>query len=311
MFRVKISTKTINRMNTMIRLLTILILLAVQVSAQSQDPIPADITIDRDGVQLKGKFYPAEGEGVLPTIILLQGSPGNPTDVIGLGKRLSQSGINAMTFNYTGTHQSQGEMSFANCLADITAAFKFLKSPNNILTYKIDTASIFLAGYSFGGGMAMTYAIKHQEIPAVISIAGVDWGEFFEDYIHNPEMKTTTDSGIDKSVTAGILRFEPGSMPKEMGVPGLEKLDPDFYTKRNASFLANKDLLIICGWDDPMVTMERYTMPLYRSLKQENAQKVQMTAIQDDHSFSKSRDRLAQVITEWIKTAPERNKKKN
>ncbi|MDZ7633243.1 MAG: alpha/beta fold hydrolase [Bacteroidales bacterium] len=307
----KYQQKGIEKMIKMIRLLITVALLAVNVTAQSQDPTPVDITIDRGGVQLKGKFYLAEGEGGLPTIILLQGSPGNPVDVIGLGKRLSQSGINAMTFNYSGTHQSQGELSFTNCLADITAAYTFLKSPDKILAYKIDTASIFLAGHSFGGGMAMTYAIKHQEIPAVISIAGMDWGEFFEDYIKYPEMKKSVDSGIDSSVTTGILRFEPGCMPKEIGVPGLEKLDPDFYTKRNASSLADKDLLIICGWDDSLVKMERHMMPLYRALKKENAQKVQMTAIQDDHFFSKSRDKMAQVLSDWIRTAPERNKTKD
>lgn len=77
-------------MKTMNRVLVTLILLAVIVPAKSQDQTPADITIDRDGIQLKGKFYLAEGEGNLPTVILLQGSPGNTTDVLGLGKRLSQ-----------------------------------------------------------------------------------------------------------------------------------------------------------------------------------------------------------------------------
>ena len=252
----------------MIRFLATMVLLAVFVSAKSQDPIPADITIDRDGIQLKGKLYQAEGEGNLPTVILLQGSTGNTTDVIGLGERLSQYGIHAMTFNYSGTHQSQGEFGFANSLADITAVFGFLKSPHSIQTYKIDTASIFLAGYSFGGGMAMTYAIKHQEIPAVISIAGDDWGEFFEDYIRNPGMKKTVDSSVDNLATTGIIRYGPGCMPKDIGLPGLKKLDPDLYTKRNSSYLAKKDLLIICGWDDTAVSMERYIIPLYRALKQ-------------------------------------------
>jgi pimeloyl-ACP methyl ester carboxylesterase len=287
-------------MVTMNRLLITLILLAVLVSARSQDTIPADITIDRDGIELKGKFYQAEGEGNKPTVILLQGSPGNTIDVLGLGKRLSQLGINAMTFNFSGTHQSQGEMSFENCLADITAAFRFLKSPQSILTHKTDAASIFLAGYSFGGGMAMTYAVKHPEITSVISIAGPDWGEFFEDYIKYPEMKKSVDSGIDRSVTTGIFRFEPESMPKDIGIPGLEKLDPDFYTIRSVSYLTNKDILIICGWDDFQIRMERHAIPLYRALKQEKAQKVQITAFQDDHSFSKSRDIMAQVLAEWI-----------
>lgn len=286
----------------------VFLFITFQATAQSQEAIPVDITIDRDGIILKGKFYVAEGEGVLPTVILLQGSPGNPTDVIGQGKRLSQYGVNAMTFNYSGTHQSQGKLSFANSLADITAAYKFLDNPENLRRFKIDTAAINLAGYSYGGGMAMTYAIKHKEIPAVISIAGNDWGEFFEEYIRKPEMKSTIDAGIDKSVAAGILRFEAGSLPREMGEAVLEKLDPDFYTKRNASLLTEKDILLICGWDDAAATIEGYILPLYRALKKENAQNVRIIAFQDDHSFSKSRDEVAQAIADWIKSAPDRNK---
>lgn len=285
-----------------------LIFITVQVNAQSKEVIPADIEIDREGIILKGKFYKAAGEGVLPTVILLQGSPGNPTDVIGLGKRLSQYGINAMTFNYSGTHQSQGRLSFPNSLGDITAAFKFLDNPETIRRFKIDTASVILAGYSYGGGMAMTYAIKHKEIAAVISIAGNDWGEFFEEYLRKPEMKSSIDAGIDKSVAAGILRFEPGCMPKEMVESGLEKFDQDFYTRKNASLLADRDILIICGWDDPLVTVEGYLLPIYRELKKENARNVRIVAFQDDHTFSKSRDEVAMAIADWIKAAPERKK---
>jgi dienelactone hydrolase len=78
-------------------------------SAFSQEP--EDITIERDSVILKGKFYKASDDDKKPVVILLQGSPGNTYDVLGLGRSLSMSGINAMTFNYSGSHQSTGTFS--------------------------------------------------------------------------------------------------------------------------------------------------------------------------------------------------------
>jgi dienelactone hydrolase len=96
--------------------------------------------------------------GNLPTVILLQGSPGNTRDVLGLGSRLSQNGINALTFNYSGTHQSEGKSNFQNSLGDISAVLDFLHRPDNIRDFRIDTGLIILAGYSYGGGMAMTYS---------------------------------------------------------------------------------------------------------------------------------------------------------
>jgi dienelactone hydrolase len=153
--------------------------------AQSQSITAADITIDRSGVLLKGKFYVAEGTGLLPTVLLLQGFPGNETDVIGVGKILAESGINALTFNYSGTFKSQGKTSLDNSLLDTKAALDFLKNGENIKKYKIDTASIILGGYSYGGGMAMTFAIKHPGIRTVFSIAGVDWGEYYQKYLND------------------------------------------------------------------------------------------------------------------------------
>jgi pimeloyl-ACP methyl ester carboxylesterase len=262
---------------------------------------PADISINRDGIILKGKFYQAKGDGPIPTLILLQGSPGNQRDVIGLGNAISTDGINALTFNYTGTHLSQGYLTFPNCLDDISAVYRFLRSKENIEKFAIDTSRIFLSGYSFGGGMAMTYTIKHREVKSVISIAGVDWGEYFEDYMKDSVMKAGLDASLQKSVEAGITRFEPGKMPGEMGEEWLKNLDPAFYTKRNAKLLADKNLLIICGWDDPGITLERYVLPLYRELKKNPGQKISVVAFQDDHSFGKSRPEIAQIISDWIR----------
>jgi dipeptidyl aminopeptidase/acylaminoacyl peptidase len=295
-------------------ILRFLILLMMFVSCStfimSQTATPVDITIDRSGVLLKGKFHVAEGTGFLPTVLLLQGFPGNETDVLGVGKILSESGINTMTFNYSGTFKSQGRTSLENSLLDIKAAFDFLHNSENIKKFKIDTTLIILGGYSYGGGMALTYSIKHLEIKTVFSIAGVDWGEYYLEYIRNPEFKKTTDGNMAKmaSMTEQV-RFEKGAMPDEITKDGIVHLDSAYFLQKSSQTLALKDILIICGWDDPMATIDQYILPLYRALKKEKAQNVQITAFQDGHYFSKSRAELAMVIIKWIKAVPERKKK--
>jgi dipeptidyl aminopeptidase/acylaminoacyl peptidase len=298
-------------MKNILRFLILLMMFAsCSTFIMSQTATPVDITIDRSGVLLKGKFHVAEGTGFLPTVLLLQGFPGNETDVLGVGKILSESGINTMTFNYSGTFKSQGRTSLENSLLDIKAAFDFLHNSENIKNFKIDTTSIILGGYSYGGGMALTYSIKHLEIKTVFSIAGVDWGEYYLEYILNPEFKKTTDGNMAKmaSMTEQV-RFEKGAMPDEITQGGIVHLDSAYFLQKSSQTLALKDILIICGWDDPMATIDQYILPLYRALKKEKAQNVQITAFQDGHYFSKSRAELAMVIIKWIKAVPERKKK--
>jgi len=289
-----------NEMKSTIRILSLLsVFLVLAETAQSQAASPADINIVRSGITLRGKFYIAEGSGSFPTLLILQGFPGNPSDVLGLGKAVSQSGINVMTFNFGGLHQSEGSFSLGNCQLDISAAFDFLHQPENITRFKIDTSLIILGGYSFGGGMGMTYAIRHPLIKSVIDIAGNDWGVFFENYSQNPEMKKTTDANISKVVEAGIARLGEGGTPAKIVEAGIDKLDPSFFLRRNAGLLAPKNILLICGWDDD-VTYD-YIIPLYRELKKENALTVQIASFQDDHSFMKTRAEIAEAIVRWIK----------
>jgi dienelactone hydrolase len=142
-------------MRPIIRTLFFVFLLMVVAVSQVQATTPQDVAIDNNGVLLKGKFYVSEGTGPFPTVIILHGMPGNDTDVLGLGNKLSEAGLNALTFNYSGTYQSQGQMNFANAQKDIQAAFDFLHRQENIAAYKIDAARILLGGDCFGGGMAM------------------------------------------------------------------------------------------------------------------------------------------------------------
>jgi pimeloyl-ACP methyl ester carboxylesterase len=281
----------------------LLILLIFPVVAQSQNLTPVDITIDRSGVLLRGKFYVIEGEGIFPTVILLHGFPGGDQDVLGIGKKLSEVDINALTFNYSGTHQSEGEFNFENTQKDIKAVFEFIYQPENIHKYKIDTTHIFLGGYSYGGGMALTYAANHPEIKSVFSIGGNDHGAFFREYNRNPEMREMIDNMFDElKDQPETVRFGPGGTPKETVELGIIESNPTFDLINSASLLASKDILLIGGWDDHNVSIEHILIPLYRAFKNENAEKVMITAVQDSHAFRNKRGELAEIIIEWINT---------
>ena len=289
-------------MRTIFRLgMVFVFFLAFLAAAQAQAVTAKDIAIDNDGVLLKGKFYVCEGAGPFPTVLLLHGFPGNETDVLGLGARLAAAGINALTFNYSGTHQSQGLMSMDHAQNDIRAAFGFLRRPENIALYKIDADRIILGGFCFGGGMALGYASGRPEITAVFSIAGNDHGEFFREYARNPQMKKMIDEDFDAlAAPGGTVRFVPGDLPKEIFATGTDRLNPIFDLRKCAPGLAQKDILLVGGWNDRQVAIEKIVLPFYRALEKAAAKNVKIVAFQDDHYFKDSREELAATLIEWL-----------
>jgi len=270
---------------------------------------PVDITIQRKDVILQGKFYPTGEDSISPSLILLHGFPGNETDVLGLGSKISQAGINVLTFNYGGTYQSGGEWNFENTQQDIRATYNFLHQPENMVQYNIDTSRIYLGGWSFGGGMALTYAASHPEITSVFSIAGTDHGEFMREYFRNKKFATVINQMFDElKAPNGPVRFAPGAMPEYATPEIFAILDSTLDLRKCAASLARKDILLIGGWDDQNVTIDHHILPLYRALQEARADRVKIVAFQDDHSFRKSRAELAETIIGWLKTIPDREK---
>ena len=279
----------------------LVILLTVFTITKTQASTTVEISIDRNGVQLKSKFYLTEGKGKFPTVVLLHGFPGNDQDVLGIGKKLSEVGFNAMTFNYSGTHQSEGEFNFENTQKDIEAVLEFLYQSKNLHQYKVDTNRIYLGGYSYGGGMALTYAANHPEIRSVFSIGGNDHGAFMREYSRNPEMKDMIDKMFDElKAQPDIVRFATGGTPEETAKFRIIESNTTFDLRICAPLLAPKDILLIGGWDDRNVSIENIVLPLYRSLINEKAMNVKIIAVQDSHSFRNSRDKLTQIIIEWL-----------
>lgn len=247
----------------------------------------------------------AENGNVKPSVILLPGFPGNDQDVLGIGKRLSEAGINAFIFNYSGTHKSEGVFNIENSQKDINAAYNFIYQQENILKYRIDTNRLYLAGYSYGGGMALTYAAGNPKVKYIISVAGNDHGAFMNEYNRNPEMRKEIDDMFNGLKSQpDIVRFGPGGTPEEIAGMGIMKNNPTYDLIYCASLLADKNILLFGGWDDMQVSIENVILPLYRALINKGSKNVKITAFQDSHAFSKSKDQIAQTIIEWIKMTP-------
>lgn len=262
-----------------------------------------EIKISRDKVTLSGIIYPVSDKGPFPTVLLLRGFPGGESDVFGLGENFQKAGILALIFNYSGTYGSEGEYSMEYTPKDVEAAFDFLRTSENIEKYKIDTTKLFLGGYSYGGGMALTYAATHPEIRRVFSIAGTDHGEFFREYFRNENFAQMIDDMFEQLMAPdGPVRFEEGKMPKDITPEDVNNsLDSTIDLRKCSPLIANRKILLIAGSDDPMVTMENHMLPLYRALQNEGAENVKFVIFQDDHSFRKSREIIAETILNWIK----------
>jgi pimeloyl-ACP methyl ester carboxylesterase len=281
-----------------------LLMVMFELAVVAQLSVKEDIVIEREGVQLKGNFHLAPGKGKFPTVVLLSGYPGGRTDVLGIGRLLAGSGINVLTFQYSGSHESQGLTSYDNHQKDIQAAMDFIHHSENISRFQIDTSLIFLGGWCHGGGMALAYSVNHPEITSVFSIVGNDFGEFLRLYNQIPEMRVIVDEMMDNAIASGVARFEKGALIKEMAAAGIENMNPIYDIRRkNAVTLASKDILLICAWDDNQITVEQFMLPLYRALQKENAKSLQMISIQDGHNFINTRNILATHIADWILAA--------
>jgi pimeloyl-ACP methyl ester carboxylesterase len=265
-------------------------------SADGRPMNPDNVVIDSDGLQLHGSFFQAHGHGPHTTLLLIHGWPGSPKDVVGMGERLVEHGINVLVVSPRGMHESEGTNTFAGTLRDIGAALRWLRTPEAAERYQIDTANIILGGHSFGGGMAMAYAAADSSVRQLISIAGTDHGELAREYERNDSYASVLREMIKSTqAPAGPIRFD-----LEFGFKELIEGKEVFGLRENASQLADRSVLLIGGWEDVSTTVDQFMLPLYRSLKNAGAEDVTFLVYHDDHGFGQVRDRLAADIIAWL-----------
>jgi pimeloyl-ACP methyl ester carboxylesterase len=295
-----ISSLSLSGRRTLVLTSSVLLsLLTASLSVSQTDPgVPIPISFSSEGHSVKGLFYSGDTRGSSYTVILSRGFPGSEGDVLGLGQSLSNAGMNALTFNYSGTFGSEGVQSLESSLKDLQAAIEFLRQPEMVQKYQIDTTRIVLVGYCYGGSMVLNYAVRHPEIRRVVALVLTEHGEFVREYLRNKQLAVMLDSTFD------ALRRPNG--PVNFG--GREELkkfaqNPAPYDMvLNAPKIADRDILLVTGWDDFVTMTEAHHLPLYRALKKAGASHVTFVAFQTDHAFRNVRDQLAAELVRWLQS---------
>ncbi len=255
------------------------------------------IEIKRAGLLLRGRFHRAERSSRGPAVLLLQGSPGNEEDVLGLGSGLAQAGISVLTFNYSGTLRSEGLSSFAATQADIAAAYEFIRTNRKQLD--IDPSLVVLGGWSYGGGMGMTYAANHPEVRALFSIAGTDHGEFMREYATDERYREMVDHIFEEMARPDSpWRLAPGATPRDYRKE-VHDITP-YDLRKAADQLADRQILLVGAWDDTSVKVDNHILPLYRTLQRAGCTSVSIQVLATDHAFTDHRQRLLKVVLDWI-----------
>jgi pimeloyl-ACP methyl ester carboxylesterase len=245
--------------------------------------------------RVRGKFFPSNSSPPPATILMLPGWPGNPEDVLGLGERLSGLGFNLMLFNPRGLWESEGFHTHFNTLADIEAAYAWLRNAAVLEQFQIDIKRIVLAGYSYGGGMGLVYAARQPNIQRVIAIAANDHAELTRQMQADPSgAKSVRIYLWSTRIPDGPCRFD-----VEADLQELADNPKVFGLTENASLLADRSILLIAGEQDKNVPL-KHCQSLYEALTAEGAERVTLHVYPTDHSFQHEEEHLAQDIARWI-----------
>lgn len=242
------------------------------------------------------RHAPATGEPSPIALLLVPGWPATGGDVLGLGAGLASRGLQIFVLYPRGHEGSGGTSTFAGAVDDVAAAWEWLAAENGGRLLGIDPDQRALAGYSWGGGIAMAYAAADRSVRRAVSIAGSDHGAFIR--------RIDADPAYRKRLTAALVSTRAPEGPVRFDLDAaLDELRTDHATHdlvTLAPALADRELLIVAGWLDDEVEIEHHVLPFRRALAASGATSVRMLAYDDGHAFRVSRPELVRDLSQWI-----------
>jgi cephalosporin-C deacetylase-like acetyl esterase len=247
------------------------------------------------GKTIRGYFFPARKYPPIASLVFLQGFPGVEGNEL-ICEQLAQKNVNVLTFNYQGTFQSEGYFSFSNAIGDIKAAIQFISKKEIRQKYDVDIENLILGGWSFGSGIVPAGAASNPEVSKILCISGRDFGaearrieqsaEYADEVLRNL---------VGIRVPNGPVNFEDDILEDLIKIQ--EKID----VQNLAHKMVEHEILLIGGWEDKISLIEEHLIPLYRTLIKIGNKRVRIEALKTDHEFSNCRDRLVEIIVEWIR----------
>ncbi len=257
---------------------------------KAHPPTMAALQIDSQGEKLAAVFYLAAGAGPHPTVILLQGLPGDEQN-LDLAQTVRREGWNVLTLHYRGAWGEPGRYSIANAIEDAEAALALVRDPATVEQYRLTPGKVVVIGHSLGGFIAAKLGAENPSLAGVGLLSATDLGGAA------PRLAKLTDAqyaevfgrmeGRAGGVDGHALIAEAVAHPKDWS---LETFTPN---------LAKLPSLIVTTNDDDLVA----DLELGKRLKARGAP-VSVVEIDSDHPFSDSRIVLQATVVRWLETLP-------
>ncbi len=275
--------------------LTLNFILINYCSAQESKFEPIPLTFKNNGSRISAKFFKASETKFCPTVILVQGYPGNENDVLGIGAYLKEHDINAIMFNYRGSYKSEGLFSIENAVSDVVNAVEFVKNPETVLKYNIDTTNIAVAGYSLGSAIVIMSSDKCPAVSKFIIMAPTN--------LKLTAQKIESDSLYRKNhlnaLKAGS-QFINSKMSPEKTHQWMIEHKSYLDLLNTVDVLSNRKVLMLGGWNDSLAPVEENLFPVYRALQKRSAE-CRLILYESGHTLKNVLPGMYSDISDWLK----------
>jgi len=247
--------------------------------------IPASITeltIVSNGKRMSGLIYQAVGKGPHPTAIMLHGYPGNEKN-LDLAQALRKAGWNALFFHYRGAWGSEGEFSFVGAEQDVQTVINYVQQAETAKSLRINPEMISLVGHSMGGHMAVAGILDNPSVKCSVAHDGANMGARGKGLFSDEQ---SIKLWRDYSDTLFMLNGWSG----EKAITEITQYGPQLDIVKRAKKINQRAVLLIAA-DTEVIPIDLHIKPLQRALN-EYSNNISYVLIDDDHSFSNSRDKL-------------------
>jgi uncharacterized protein len=260
----------------------------------AQPPRSAQVLIPSHGMGMNALFYLAGGAGPHPTIVFLNGFPGNEQN-LDLAQAIRRAGWNVLTLHYRGSWGSPGIFSIAHVLEDADAAVAFVRRPDLAEKFGIDPRRIVLGGHSMGGFASAAHARTDEHLLGVVLVDAWNVG-------------ATGDEFSKVSGTAAVA----------LAAKEFDDLGNSLYgataTSTAEEILAHRTEWNFMPWAKDLSRRPLLVIGASKGIGEENRRlaeavtraggKVTAVTLPSDHSFQDHRIALAAQVVDWLQKLP-------
>ncbi len=274
----------------------IFLILSCLVEAKSKEeylPSTTELTFNSYNKRMSGFVYIAEGQGPHPTVLLLHGYPGNEKN-LDVAQVLRQRGWNVVFFHYRGAWGSEGEFSFRNAEQDVQVVLQYLSDHDNSEKLRIDRHLISTVGHSMGGHMAIAGILDNPLVKCSVAWDGANLGANGVGFVNDPNTAIPWEHYGD---TLFMLKGWSGDKAKQETKKYASELD----LIRRAKKINGRSVMLV-GANTRVIPHELHIAPLLTALQATKESKIIYKLLDDDHSFSSTRQELTNTTIDFLNT---------